>query len=140
MNPDKTYTYNKDDFKWTMDDIVTEKYTYKPGAMSWEKEEPTDTSLPGSDLPREVKPLPFFWWLNPWKHMELLFDAYKDHAETANAWRARYHQIDKLWTQDSAERDEQVEKLREHITKLTDEREAARFELKTLKKKGKRRG
>jgi len=140
----KSQTYNKDG------SIKTEYYSYNSGTDAWlhgsvfghthaGNHETTDTSLPGSDLPREVKPLPFFWWLNPWKHMELLFDAYKDHAETANAWRARYHQIDKLWRQDSAERDEQVEKLREHITKLTDEREAARFELKTLKKKSRRK-
>ena len=68
MNPDKTYTYNKDDFKWTMDDIVTEKYTYTPGAMSWEKAAPEESSLPASDVPLEVKPLAFFWWLNPWNH------------------------------------------------------------------------
>lgn len=137
----KSQTYNKDG------SIKTEYYSYNSGTDAWTHGAVFghthagnhEERLPGSDLPREVKPLPFFWWLNPWKHMELLFDAYKDHAETANAWRARYHQIDKLWRQDSAERDEQVEKLREHITKLTDEREAARFELKTLKKKSRRK-
>ena len=121
MNPDKTYTYNPEDFKWTMDDIVTET---------------TDTSLPGSDLPREVKPLPFFWWLNPWKHMELLFDAYKDHAETANAWRARYH----LQSEETERQRQQVYDLQNELETVKAERDAANDAVRTLRKKGKRRG
>jgi hypothetical protein len=50
-----------------------------------------DTDLPGSDCERGVQPLPFFWWLNPWKHIEMLFDAYKDTTEVCNAWRRAYH-------------------------------------------------
>lgn len=121
MNPDKTYTYNPEDFKWTMDDIVTET---------------TDASLPGSDLPREVKPLPFFWWLNPWKHMELLFDAYKDHAETANAWRARYH----LQSEETERQRQTVYDLQNKLDTMRSERDAANDAVRTLRKKGKRRG
>ena len=128
MNPDKTYTYNPEDFKWTMDDIVTET---------------SDTSLPGSDLPREVTPLPFFWWLNPWKHMELLFDAYKDHALTANEWRDLYHKEAIIWKRDAAERDEATERLQDQLDTMRSERDAANDAvrtLRTLRKKGKRRG
>ena len=143
MNPDKTYKYNKDDFKWTMDDIVTEKYTYTPGAMSWEKAGTEEERLPGSDLPREVTPLAFFWWLNPWRHMEMLFDAYKDHAETANEWRYLYHMKSILWKRDAAERDKATERLRDELDTMRSERDAANDAVRYLRnkrKKGKRRG
>lgn len=128
MNHDKTYTYIPKDFKWTMDDVVTET---------------SDISLPGSDLPREVTPLPFFWWLNPWKHMEMLFDAYRDHAETANEWRDLYHKKAILWKRDAAERDEATERLRDELDTMRSERDAANDAVRTLRnrmKKGKSRG
>jgi len=99
-----------------------------------------DASLPGSDLPRTVQPLPFFWWLNPWKHMELLFDAYKHHAEVANEWRDLYHMKAKLWKADAAERDEATERLRDELDTMRSERDAANDAVRTLRKKGKRRG
>lgn len=94
-----------------------------------------DTSLPGSDLPRTVKPLSFFWWLNPWKHMESLFDAYTDHAEVANRWRELYHLQEKSWIKDSAERDYTTETLRRQVHDLQDMLDDAKLTLKTLKKK-----
>jgi hypothetical protein len=138
MNPDKTHTYNPKDFKWTMDDIVTEKYTYTPGAMSWEKADPDASSLPASDLPIEVKPLAFFWWLNPWKHMELLFDAYKHHAEVANEWRDRYHLKEKLWKADAAERDEATECIRDELDTTKAERDAANQAVRFLRNQRKK--
>lgn len=125
MNPDKTYTY---DPKWTMHAMPKEVYS-----TIW-------ASLPASDVPLEVKPLAFFWWLNPWKHMELLFDAYRHHAEVANEWRDRYHQDEKLWKADAAERDEATERLRDELDTMRSERDAANDAVRTLRKKGKRRG
>jgi hypothetical protein len=94
-----------------------------------------DASLPGSDLPRTVQPLPFFWWLNPWKHMELLFDAYTDHADIANKWRKLYHMHERLWTSDYNERDKRAEERRQDIKRLQDELHKANYTIKTLKKK-----
>lgn len=123
MNPDKTYTY---DPKWTMHAMPKDVYIR--------------ASLPASDMPLEVQPLPFFWWLNPWKHMELLFDAYRDHAEVANEWRDRYHQQERLWKADAAERDEAMERLRDDLDMMRGERDAANDAVRTLRKKGRRRG
>lgn len=128
MNPDKTYTYNPEDFKWTMDDIVTEKYTYKK------------TNLPPDGMPFRkdgywyLKPeLPFWWFLNPWKTCEdlqnSLLKAVAEHSD------------------DAKERDEATEKLRQTVYDLKNEldtvkaeRDAANDAVRTLRKKGKRRG
>lgn len=96
-----------------------------------------DASLPGSDLPRTVKPLPFFWWLNPWKHMENLFDAYTYHADVANRWRKLYHMQERLWISDAKERDKRMEERRQDIKVLQDELHKANYTIKTLKKKRK---
>jgi hypothetical protein len=128
MSPDKTHTYDPKDFKWTMDNVVTET---------------SDTILPASDLPLEVKPLEFFWWLNPWKHMELLFDAYRHHAEVANEWRDLYHLKAKLWKADASERDDVTERLNDELDTMRSERDAANQAVRFLRnksKKGKRRG
>jgi len=135
MNPDKTY-----DPVWTYatHKDTTDAWTHGAvfGHTHAGNHESSDTSLPGSDLPREVKPLPFFWWLNPWKHMELLFDAYKDHAETANAWRARYH----LQSEETERQRQTVYDLQNELETVKAERDAANDAVRTLRKKGKRRG
>lgn len=137
----KSQTYNKDG------SIKTEYYSYNSGTDAWTHGAVFghthagnhEERLPGSDLPREVKPLPFFWWLNPWKHMELLFDAYKDHAETANEWRDFYHKEAILWKQDAAERDEATERLQDQLETVKAERDAANDAVRTLRKKSRRK-
>jgi hypothetical protein len=127
MNPDKTYTYYP---HWTMDTIP--EYAL-PNDKVVRRVTVDDTDLPGSDCERTVQPLAFFWWLNPWKHMELLFDAYRHHAEVANEWRDRYHQ--------QTERQRQtVYDLQNELETVKAERDAANDAVRTLRKKGKRRG
>lgn len=126
MNPDKTYTYNKDDFKWTMDDIVTEKYTYTP------TNNPDAACANGKNW-RMIPELPFWWFLNPWKTVERLqlslLTATANHAD------------------DAKEQDEVTERLNQTIYDLQNqldtakaERDAANDAVRTLRKKGKRRG
>lgn len=132
MTTNKTYTFKPGDFEWTMDDIVTEKYIYTPTNNS-------DAGfLPASNLPLEVKPLAFFWWINPWKHMEMLFDAYKHHAEIANEWRDRYHMREKLWKADAAERDEATECLRKELVTAKAERDVANQAVRYLRNQRKK--
>jgi hypothetical protein len=128
MNPDKTYTYNPDDFKWTMDNIVTEKYTYTPTGL-------TDAAYCNGKNWRMVPKLPFWWFLNPWKTVEdlnlSLLKAVADHAD------------------DAKERDEATERLRQSIYDLRNELDTAKVErdaandavryLRNQRKKGKRR-
>lgn len=136
----KTYTYDPNapkGLKWeyAISKDSTEAWTH--GAVFGHTHAGNhEERLPGSDLPREVKPLPFFWWLNPWKHMELLFDAYKDHAEVANAWRARYH----LQSEETERQRQQVYDLQNEFDTVKAERDAANDAVRTLRKKGKRRG
>jgi hypothetical protein len=88
-----------------------------------------DTDLPGSDCERGVQPLPFFWWLNPWRHMELLFDAYKDTTEVCNAWRRAYH-----LQSDEADRQRQsVYDLRDELATVKGERDAAKDAVRNLR-------
>lgn len=126
MNPDKTYTYNPDDFKWTMDDIVTEKYTYAP------TNNPDAACANGKNW-RMIPELPFWWFLNPWKTVEdlqnSLLKAVAEHSD------------------DAKERDEATEKLCQQVYDLQNkldtmrsERDAANDAVRTLRKKGKRRG
>ena len=129
MNPDKTYTYNPDDFKWTMDNIVTEKYTYTPTGL-------TDAAYCNGKNWRMVPKLPFWWFLNPWKTVEdlnlSLLKAVADHADDAKG------------------RDEATERLRQSIYDLRNELDTAKVErdaandavryLRNKSKKGKRRG
>ena len=129
MNPDKTYTYNKDDFKWTMDDIVTEKYTYIP------TNNPDAACANGKNW-RTIPNLPFWWFLNPWKTVEdlqsSLLKTVADHAD------------------DAKERDEVTDRLNQTIYDLQNELDTAKVErdaandavryLRNQRKKGKRRG
>ena len=141
----KTQTYNKDGTVSSWTDTTT---TYAP---HWtmdtipEKAMPNefanrvtvdDTDLPGSDCERTVQPLPFFWWLNPWKHMELLFDAYKDTADVSNGWRRAYH----LQSAETERQRQTVYDLQNELETVKAERDAANDAVRTLRKKGKRRG
>jgi predicted RNase H-like nuclease (RuvC/YqgF family) len=67
--------------------------------------------------------------------MELLFDAYTDHADIANKWRKLYHMQESLWTSDCNERDKRAEERRQDIKRLQDELHKANYTIKTLKKK-----
>jgi hypothetical protein len=67
--------------------------------------------------------------------MELLFDAYTDHADIANKWRKLYHMQERLWTSDCNERDKRAEERRQDIKVLQDELHKANYTIKTLKKK-----
>ena len=67
--------------------------------------------------------------------MELLFDAYTDHADIANKWRKLYHMHERLWTSDYNERDKRAEERRQDIKRLQDELHKANYTIKTLKKK-----
>lgn len=141
MNPDKTYTY---DPKWNFTVTHGNHYAeHKDSTDAWTHgavfgHSHIGASLPGSDMPREVKPLAFFWWLNPWKHMELLFDAYKAHAEVANEWRDRYHQDEKLWKAAAAERDEATECIRDELDTTKAERDAANQAVRFLRNQRKK--
>ena len=130
----KTITYTPN---WTMDDIVTStEYDDKAEAVRRVTVEGTD--LPGSDCERGIQPLPFFWWLNPWKHLELVFDAYKDTTEVCNAWRKAYH----LQEAESERQRQTVYDLQNELDTVKAERDAANDAVRTLrkKKKGNRRG
>ena len=134
MNPDKTYTY---DPQWTMDTIPEDTFRQQDKVVK--RVTVDDTDLPGSDCERTVQPLPFFWWLNPWKHMELLFDAYKDTADVSNGWRRAYH----LQSADMAVLDDHVYDLQNQLDTAKVERDAANDAVRYLRnqrKKGKRRG
>jgi hypothetical protein len=136
MNPDKTYTYNP---HWTMDTIPDHDEPARKMDKVIRRVTVDDTDLPGSDCERGIKPLPFFWWLNPWRHMELLFNAYKDTTEVCNAWRRAYHL-----------QSDEAERLRQSIYDLRNELDTAKVErdasndavryLRNKSKKGKRRG
>jgi hypothetical protein len=134
MSPDKTYTY---DPKWTMDTIPEETIRQQDKVVK--RVTVDDTDLPGSDCERTIQPLPFFWWLNPWKHMELLFDAYKDTADVCNGWRRAYH----LQSAETEHQRNTVYDLQNELETVKAERDAAyqavRF-LRNKSKKGKRRG
>ena len=133
MNPDKTYTYHP---HWTMDTIPdNDEPTLKPDKVV-KRVTVDDTDLPGSDCERTVQPLPFFWWLNPWKHMELLFDAYKDTADVSNGWRRAYH----LQSAETERQRQTVYDLQNQLDTAKAERDAANDAVRTLRKKGKRRG
>jgi hypothetical protein len=134
MNPDKTYTY---DPKWTMDTIPEETIRQQDKVVK--RVTVDDTDLPGSDCERTVQPLPFFWWLNPWKHMELLFDAYKDTADVCNGWRRAYH----LQSAETERQRNTVYDLQNELETVKAERDAANQAVRFLRnksKKGKRRG
>ena len=130
----KTITYTPN---WTMDDIVTStEYDDKAEAVNRVTVEGTD--LPGSDCERGIQPLPFFWWINPWKHLELVFDAYKDTTEVCNAWRKAYH----LQEAEAERQRQEVYDLQNELDTVKAERDAANDAVRTLrkKKKGNRRG
>lgn len=141
----KSQTYNKDGTvaswtdttttyypHWTMDTIPEDAVV--PKAVNRVTVDNTD--LPGSDCEREVKPLPFFWWLNPWKHLELVFDAYRDTTEVCNAWRRAYH----LQSEETERQRQTVYDLQNKLDTMRSERDAANDAVRTLRKKGKRRG
>ena len=129
MNPDKTYTYNKDDFKWTMDDIVTEKYTYIP------TNNPDAACANGKNW-RMIPELPFWWFLNPWKTVEdlrsSLLKVVADYADDAKGSDS----VAEILRQTVYNRDNELETVKA-------ERDAANDAVRTLRnksKKGKRRG
>lgn len=136
MNPDKTYTYAP---HWTMDTIPDNDEPTRKLDKVVKRVTVDDTDLPGSDCERTVQPLPFFWWLNPWKHMELLFDAYRDTADVSNGWRRAYHlqsaETERL-RQTVYNRDNELETVKAERDAAND---AVRY-LRNLRKKGKRRG
>jgi len=126
MNPDKVYTYNP---HWTMDTIPDNGEPTRQRDKVIKRVTVDDTDLPGSDCERGVQPLPFFWWLNPWRHMELLFDAYKDTTEVCNAWRRAYH-----LQSDEADRQRQsVYDLRDELATVKGERDAAKDAVRNLR-------
>lgn len=141
----KSQTYNKDGTvaswtdttttyypHWTMDTIPEDAVV--PKAVNRVTVDNTD--LPGSDCERDIKPLPFFWWLNPWKHLELVFDAYRDTTEVCNAWRRAYH----LQSEETERQRQTVYDLKNELDTVKAERDAANDAVRTLRKKGKRRG
>ncbi len=131
MNPDKVYTYNP---HWTMDTIPDNGEPTRQRDKVIKRVTVDDTDLPGSDCERGVQPLPFFWWLNPWRHMELLFDAYKDTTEVCNAWRRAYH-----LQSDEADRQRQsVYDLRDELATVKGERDAAKDAVRNLRNKRKK--
>lgn len=131
MNPDKTYTYNP---HWTIDTIPDNGEPTRQSDKVIKRVTVDDTDLPGSDCERGVQPLPFFWWLNPWKHMELLFDAYKDTTEVCNAWRRAYH-----LQSDEAERQRQsVYDLRDKLAMVKGELDAAKDAVRNLRNQRKK--
>lgn len=142
----KRQTYNKDGTvasysdttttyypHWTMDNIPEDT---RPADKVINRVTVDNTDLPGSDCERTVHVLQFFWWLNPWKQMDLLYDAYKDTTEVCNAWRRAYH----LQSAETERQRQTVYDLQNELETVKAERDAANDAVRTLRKKGKRRG
>lgn len=116
-------------------------YTYDPNAPKWEydtSKDTTDAWTHGAvfghthagnheDKWRLLPELPFWWFLNPWKHVETLHDTLRDTVNDCNDWHKRYDDERAASKADAAERDEAVERL-------WDELEAANETIKRLKK------
>jgi hypothetical protein len=131
MNPDKTYTYNP---HWTMDTIPDNGEPQRERDKVIKRVTVDDTDLPGSDCERGVQPLPFFWWLNPWRHMELLFDAYKDTTEVCNAWRRAYH----LQSAEADRQRQSVYDLRDELATVKGELDASKSAVRNLRNQRKK--
>jgi hypothetical protein len=138
----KKITFNKDGTTtktetyaphWTMDDLVYNT-DLKAEAKAINRVTVEGTDLPGSDCERGIQPLPFFWWLNPWKHLELVFDAYKDTTEVCNAWRKAYH----LQSAEAERQRTAVYDLQNELEATRSERDAANDAVRHLRKKRKR--
>ena len=124
---------HEDNHQWTMhaiDDASFEKLTGQ------EITDYKDDPLPGNDLPAVVNALPFWWWLNPWKTVEQLFELARNHAETANQWRDVAHEA----AREAADQDDRIYALSTELDLTKAEAEAAHEAVRSLRKKGKRRG
>lgn len=110
---------------WTMDNIPENA---RPADKVVNRVTVDNTDLPGSDCERTVHTLHLFWWLNPWKEMDMLYDAYKDTTEVCNAWRRAYH------LQSDA-----IERLRDELETMRAERDAANDAVRFLRKKPRRK-
>ncbi len=142
MNPDKTYTY---DPKWN--------FTVTHGNHYAEHKDSTDAWTHGAVLGhshdsqpakwRLLPELPFWWFLNPWKHVEQLRETLRDTVNDCNDWHRRYDAERAASKADAAERDEATERLRDELDTMRSERDAANQAVRFLRnksKKGKRRG
>ena len=100
-------------------------YTYDP---KWTMEL-TDDSAKSKVIINAVPELPFFWFVNPWLTVQQLVDDRARLVKQCNDLRS-----------DMAVLDDTVYDLQNQLDTAKAERDAANDAVRTLRKKGKRRG
>lgn len=133
----KTYTYDPNapkGLKW-------EYSTSKDSTEAWTHGAVFGHTHAGNheDKWRLLPELPFWWFLNPWKHVETLHDTLRDTVNDCNDWHKRYDDERAASKADAAERDEAVERLRDELDTMRSERDAANDAVRTLRKKARRK-
>ena len=119
-------TYNKDDFKLPMDTIITEPYKYITTGLP-------DSAYANGKNWRMTPELPFWWFLSPWKTCEdLQLSLLKATADYCDDAKERDDVTDRL--------NQTIYDLQNELATVKAERDAANDAVRTLRKKGKRRG
>jgi cell division protein FtsB len=101
-------------------------YTYDPKLWTMDT---IDDSAKSKVIVNAVPELPFFWFVNPWLTVQQLADERARLVKQCNDLRA-----------DMAVLDDHVYDLQNELETVKAERDAANDAVRTLRKKGKRRG
>ena len=140
----KRQTYNKDDFKLPMDTVVSEPYKYIQTGLP-------DSAYANGKNWRMTPELPFWWFLNPWKTCEelqlSLFRAVDAHRKDSAERDGATDKLNAEWSKEYRTTSEALQQVRDKVYDLENElatvkaeRDAANDAVRTLRKKGRRRG